>query len=219
VTGVVPLDRRQRRRLETIEQVLDVAVEVMAEQGVAGLTLGEVARRMGIRPPSLYVYFDSKHALYDALFERGWRLLLETGRAAQARMTRLDPLADFRAGVDVLVRWAVEHPAYAALMFWRPVPGFVPSERAFAPALAFEAEGRAEIVRLRDAGILPADVDVDRACRTETAMVSGVISQQLSNAPHESFAAGTWTAVLPELVDMWLAHHRSAVLTPAGDPS
>ena len=37
----VALDRRQRRRLETIEEVLDVALEVMAEQGVAGLSVGE----------------------------------------------------------------------------------------------------------------------------------------------------------------------------------
>src|SRR3954464_12505168 len=104
-------DRRHQRRRETIEQVLDTAVEVMADQGVAGLTLGEVARRMGIRPPSLYVYFDSKHALYDALFERGARLLLETLLAAQARLPRTDPVADFRWGSEVFVRWAVEHPA------------------------------------------------------------------------------------------------------------
>src|SRR5919206_13696 len=82
--AALPLDRRQRRRQETIEQVLDVAVEVMAEQGVVGLTLGEVARRMGVRPPSLYGYFDGKNALYDALFERGWQLLLAVLRAADA---------------------------------------------------------------------------------------------------------------------------------------
>ena len=207
-------DRRQRRRLETIEQVLDVAVEVMAEQGVAGLTLGEVARRMGIRPPSLYVYFDGKHALYDALFERGWRLLLETVRAAEAAMTGEDPLADYRAGLDVFVRWAVEHPAYSALMFWRPVPGFVPSERAYAPAVALDEDARVELVRLRDVGVLPADVDLDRAYRSQFALVGGVISQQLSNNPDEPFATGTWTSVLPDLVDMWLAHH-----TAPGGPS
>src|SRR3954466_11561113 len=76
-TEAVPVDRRQRRRLETIEEVLDHAVEIIAEEGVAGLSLGEIARRMGIRPPSLYVYFPSKHALYDALLERGWRMLLD----------------------------------------------------------------------------------------------------------------------------------------------
>ena len=69
-------------------------------------------------------------------------------------MTGVDPLADFRGGMDVFVRWAVEHPAYSALMFWRPVPGFVPSERAYAPAVVLDEEGRAEVVRLRDAGIL-----------------------------------------------------------------
>src|SRR5206468_8789214 len=66
-------DRRQRRRLETIEEIVDVAVEVMCEHGVGGLSLGEVARRMGMRTPSLYVYFDSKNAVYDAVFARGWR--------------------------------------------------------------------------------------------------------------------------------------------------
>jgi AcrR family transcriptional regulator len=215
----MPLDRRQRRRQETIEQVLDMAVEVMAEQGVAGLTLGEVARRMGIRPPSLYVYFDGKHALYDALFERGWRLLLERMLAAEARMEGHDPFADYREGLDDFVRWAVEHPAYSALMIWRPVPGFVPSDRAYAPAIALAEIGRAAIVRLRDDGILPPEVDVDRAYRTSTALVAGVISQQLSNAPGESFDGGTWTAVLPDLLDMWLAHHRSPVRPSPGDPS
>src|SRR5947209_18887360 len=93
----VPLDRRHRRRQETIEQVLTVAVEVMAEQGVAGLTLGEVARRMEIRTPSLYGYFDGKNALYDALFQRGWAELLTT----LLRVTGdEDPLKDLRAASE-----------------------------------------------------------------------------------------------------------------------
>ena len=80
------VDRRQRRRQETIEEVLGLAAEIMAEQGVAGLSIGEIARRMGIRPPSLYVYFPSKHALYDALFARGARLLLEAMEAVTAAL-------------------------------------------------------------------------------------------------------------------------------------
>jgi AcrR family transcriptional regulator len=207
VTGTVAPDRRQRRRQETIEQVLDIAVEVMAEQGVAGLTLGEVARRMGIRPPSLYGYFDGKNALYDALFERGWRDLLVTMRAVEAASDGSDLVADLLASESAFVRWAVEHPAYAPLMFWRPVPGFVPSERAYAPATELERMAREFLVVLRSAGLLRPDADLDLVYRTQTAVLAGVISQQLANAPGEPFETGTFTSTLPDVVAMWLAHH------------
>src|SRR5438445_3181172 len=91
----VPLDRRARRRQETIEEVLDIAVEIMTEHGVAGLSIGEVARRMGIRPPSLYVYFPSKEAMYDAVFLRGARGILEHIRTETADIeTDPRPLAE-----------------------------------------------------------------------------------------------------------------------------
>src|SRR5437763_8213504 len=82
----LPLDRRQRRRQETIEEVLDIAVEIMTEQGAGGLSLGEVARRMGIRPPSLYVYFPSKDAMYDALFARAAREISDVVASSRTRM-------------------------------------------------------------------------------------------------------------------------------------
>jgi AcrR family transcriptional regulator len=207
VTGTVAPDRRQRRRQETIEQVLDIAVEVMAEQGVAGLTLGEVARRMGIRPPSLYGYFDGKNALYDALFERGWRDLLAAMRAVEEASDGRDLVADLLASESAFVRWAVEHPAYAPLMFWRPVPGFVPSERAYAPATELERMAREFLVVLRSAGLLRPDADLDLVYRTQTALIAGMISQQLANAPGEPFETGTFTSTLPDVVAMWLAHH------------
>ncbi len=207
MTGTVPVDRRQRRRQETIEQVLDVAVEVMADQGVAGLTLGEVARRMGIRPPSLYVYFDGKNALYDALFERGWRELQTVLSAARDRARPQSPEDAFRTFSDAFVRWAVEHPAYAPLMFWRPVPGFTPSERAYGPAIEIQRMARGFLVDMQRLGGLRADVDLDLAYRTWTTATSGVMTQQLANAPGEPFDTGTFTSTLPDVVAMWLAHY------------
>jgi AcrR family transcriptional regulator len=56
---VAPLDRRHRRRAQTIEEIVDVALELIAREGAAGLSLGEVARRMGMRTPSLYGYFSA----------------------------------------------------------------------------------------------------------------------------------------------------------------
>jgi AcrR family transcriptional regulator len=203
----VPLDRRQRRRQETIEEILDVAATVMAEHGVAGLTLGEVARRMGMRTPSLYGYFDGKYALYDALFERGWRRLLDAMPDPWPARVPADPVADAHAAAEVFTRWAVENPAYAPLMFWRPVPGFTPSETAYAPAVEVTERGRAFLADLRERGLLRPDVDPGRALRTWTVVITGVITQQLSNAPGEPYSEGTFSSTVPDLVDMFLAHY------------
>lgn len=208
------LDRRQRRRQETISEVLDIAAEIMVEQGVVGLSVGEVARRMGIRPPSLYVYFPSKHAIYDALFARGAQEVLDHVRAHD------DPAGDDRPLPELLlhvagtfVEWSVRHPAYTQLLFWRPVPGFTPSEEAYAPAVELVELTRSRFRSLQQRGALRADADVEEALRDWTVLIAGVISQQLSNAPDESFATGRFTAGLPSLVAMFAHHYGTSSAT------
>ncbi|MGY1617026.1 TetR/AcrR family transcriptional regulator [Geodermatophilus sp. SYSU D00691] len=200
--------------------MLAVAAEVMAEQGVAGLSLGEVARRMGIRPQSLYVYFDGKHALYDALFERGWWLLLEHMRAVVATTDGRDLAADLLTFVSAFARWLVEHPAYAPLMVWRPVPGFRPSAAAYAPAVELDRMGWDVLAALGERGVLPPGTDLDLADRTLNVVIGGVISQQLANAPGEPFETGRYTSTLPDVVAMWLAHRgvRPASGADRGEP-
>ena len=106
-------DRRARRRLETIEEILDIAEEVMTAEGVNGLSLSEVARRLGVQPPSLYKYFPSLMAVYDALFLRGQREHLATMRHA---MADAEPgLAALAAGLDASGRWSLENRAIAQL--------------------------------------------------------------------------------------------------------
>lgn len=54
----------------TAERVLEVAEEMFAERGYDASSLGEIAARVGIRPPSLYNHFASKRELYVAVLER-----------------------------------------------------------------------------------------------------------------------------------------------------
>src|SRR5690349_24525307 len=113
-------DRRARRRLETMTEILDLAEEVMEEEGVAGLSLAEVARRLGVQPPSLYKYFPSLMAVYDALFRRGQAEHLAVMRQA---MADAEPgLAALTVGLQASGAWLLAHRAIAQLMFWRPVP-------------------------------------------------------------------------------------------------
>ena len=205
----VPLDRRQRRRQETIEEVLDIAVAIMTEQGVAGLSIGEVARRMGIRPPSLYVYFPSKEALYDAVFYRGARAILEHLREHTAHLeTRDGSLREIMltAG-EAMVRWSVANPAFTQMLFWRPVPGFVPSEQAYAPAVELVELSSNRFRSLQQRGLIRADADLDDVMRDWTVLTAGIVSQQMSNAPHRSFEEGPFTTRLPTLVAMFCDHY------------
>jgi AcrR family transcriptional regulator len=210
-------DRRQRRRQETIEQALDLAVDVMTEQGVAGLSLGEVARRMGIRTPSLYVYFPSKTAMYDALFMRGSREVLDVIQQAQPGIVALPDLApQLETGGFALARWCLANPTYAQLLYWRPVPGFTPSPEAYEPAIALVEFTRTWLLGLQADGLLKADRDIDAVLRDWIILTTGVISQQLANAPDEPAETGRFTSALPGLAAMFAREHGTLPHPPSG---
>src|SRR5947209_8379489 len=69
-----PTERRQQDREKMIEAILFNARQIMREQGVAALSLRELARRLRFTVQALYKYYPSKMALYDALFLQGIRI-------------------------------------------------------------------------------------------------------------------------------------------------
>src|SRR3954466_275468 len=171
VTAPPPGDRRARRRRETIEEILAIAEDVMTEEGVNGLSLSEVARRLGVKPPSIYKYFDSLLAIYDALFEQGQRAHLEIMRTA---MGRADPGLDaLAAGLQASGRWALAHPATAQLLFWRPVPSFEPTPEALAPSIERVGLQRQALADAAAAGQLGPGADSDEALWATSVFVSG----------------------------------------------
>src|SRR5262245_37003509 len=77
ITAPTLSPRRQRNRDLMLETILDTARSIMREEGVAALTMHELARRLDMRAPSLYNYFSSKMVIYDALFRLGFTLYAE----------------------------------------------------------------------------------------------------------------------------------------------
>src|SRR6266700_3818152 len=90
----------QRRETRTAEIVAS-AWELAQEHGIGGLSLHALAREVGIRQPSLYEYFDSKHALYDAMFADGNRQLVD-------RLDALKLPKNGRAAVKTFMRAFVD---------------------------------------------------------------------------------------------------------------
>ena len=178
----------------------------MTESGVGGLTISELARRMGMRPPSLYKYFTSLHDLYDALFARG---LAANGQAVGQAIEGIPPgLEMIRAASRALVRWCVENPALAQLLYWRVVPGFEPSPDTFAASheqMAAMREALSEAVRC---GQLLPQAATDEAARLLTVVISGLITQQMANQPVATFETGIFTALTDQAMNMFFATYK-----------
>lgn len=199
------LDRRQRQRRATLAEILQVSVDVMAEAGVAGLSLAEVARRIGVKPPSLYKHVASKEAVYDALFEAGTRAI---EAAVEASVDGLEPgLEMLRVGFETTVRWCVEHQVLTQLMYWRTVPGFEPSPAAFAPSLKMDERMQEILAAAVERGELHPEAGGEAGRALFTCLLSGVITQQLANEPDVSFARGRFTRHTREAFALFVDHY------------
>jgi AcrR family transcriptional regulator len=167
---------------------LDAAWELARTQGLAGISLRELAEKIGMRPPSLYWYFNSKNAIYDAMFAQGNRQLL-------ALMAELDWPDDVRGILRLSARKFVEFSTANGeryqLLFQRTIPGFEPSPEAFALAMQVVNEMRA---RLAAAGLTDS-----RAFDVWTALVSGIAGQQIANEP----GGDRWVRLIDEMVDAY----------------
>ena len=179
----------------------------MTEQGVGALTISEVARRLGMRAPSLYKYFPSLHALYDALFARA---VQEAGSAVSAATGTLPPGIDrLRAAGRGYVRWGVENPALAQLQHWRVVPGFEPSPEAMALSHRSMQSARDELQAPVDAGELQPEALSEEALASWTVLLSGLMTQQMANQPGVPFDEGRFTRLTDTVLDLWFERYAT----------
>jgi AcrR family transcriptional regulator len=94
---------------------IDASLELVTERGVEGLTLRDLAKRVGVTHPAVYRYFPDKASLLASVAEEGfWSMRSAVIKACAPypdTRTRFNKLA------DAYVRFAVEHPAHFRLMF------------------------------------------------------------------------------------------------------
>jgi AcrR family transcriptional regulator len=191
VSAIPMRDRRAERREATRTEILEAAQKLIREHGVAGLSLRDLGQQVGMRAQSLYSYFDSKDAIYDALFGQGCREYLELRRGAPRTG---DARADFRATCRQFVDFCLEDPARYQLLFQRTIPGFEPSPESYAPSV--EGLEITQQALVEAGGTEPRDLDLF------TAIVTGLIDQQVSNDP----GGDRWYRLLDEALDMYFAH-------------
>ena len=122
----------ERRR----PQVLDAALEIAAESGLAGVTMGAIADRMAVSRPVVYACFADRAEVLTGLLERETQLGLQ-GLFAMLPPERTGSIQQlFVDGFRALFEAVAQRP-----MFWRIIYA-EQSDAALAPAIG---HGRAEV--------------------------------------------------------------------------
>jgi AcrR family transcriptional regulator len=181
------------RRVATRLEILDAAWAIAREKGLSDLTLREVGSRVGLRGPSLYSYFDSKKAIYDAMFGQAWSQCLAGFDELDSTLPR-SPRAALKTVARAFFDFAAADLARHQLMNQRTIPGFVPSAEAYAPAVEVLERARAYL----------AACGVHRPDHFDlyTALVGGLVDAQQANDP----GGDRWSQLLDQAIDMFADH-------------
>jgi AcrR family transcriptional regulator len=188
-------DRRAERYAATRREILDAAWDLVRANGLGALAMRDLGARVGMRAQSLYAYFPSKFAIYDAMFaESNRELLRRVNDLAVAR----DPIEALRGRTRLFLAFCVEDPARYQLLFQRTIPGFEPSPEAYAPAL--------DVLQTARQALLACGISDPQAIDMWTGITGGLAAQQIANDP----GGDRWSRLADEATDMFLAHYAPA---------
>ena len=201
-----PRDRRAQRRAATRAEIVAAAWDLAREQGLAGLSMRDLGKRVGMRAQSVYTYFDSKDDIYDAMFREGYEQFLTWSDAdgASART----PLDQVRAQAHRFFLFCTSDPVRYQLLFLRTIPGFEPSPESYAVAVRALARVQDDMTAL--------GITDPQAGDLATALFTGLVSQQLANDPGGS----RWLRLVDRAASMLLAEVAPHLLeSPPSRPS
>lgn len=185
-------DRVSQRRKATRREIVDAAWTIARRDGLAAVTLREVAARVGMRAPSLYTHFESRNAIFDSMFADAWQDCLDQMEAEIGDAPR-DTVRDFlKWNSRTFFAFCVNDPARFQLMNQRTIPGFEPTPDSYAPSIRTLERFREE---LQPFGLTRQE-DID----LYTALLGGLIDAQLANDP----GGNRWEKLLDRAVDMYV---------------
>ena len=185
--------RRQRNRDLMVKTILETARAIMREEGVAALSMQELARRLDIRAPSLYHYFSGKMDIYDSLFTLGFTLFAE--QMQQATQGAQAWQEELRQSFEGYMAFAMENPDLYQLCFERPVPGFTPSEASLNVSFGLLQNTYERAAQLYE--VIDTDLAPEQVVNLVIAMMHGLTALHMANEPHLAVGQGRFGALIP----------------------
>ena len=173
----------------------------MRQDGVTALNLNEIARRLGMTTPAIYVYFPSKDALYDALFRMGMRLFRESEDEIW-RTTKPD-WDRIRAWFDTRLALASAHPDLYHLVLDAPVPGFVPSAESQEEIRTVLSGARRGLTEVIEAGVIDPGMAPEEAIDLLLSMRRGIIAEHLGKEASVRVTSGRFARLMPAALSVF----------------
>jgi AcrR family transcriptional regulator len=184
-----------------LDAILRNARAIMREEGVAALSLRELARRLRFTVQALYKYYPSKAALYDALFREGTHIAAAHWNGAMA--SRDSFWEKLEAGLEAIMRFAHDYPELNELTFSRPVPGFEPSEESMQESIAMLQGFDRIIAEAIARGELRSDVSPTEVRDLYLAMLDGLTRQHVANEPETPIGSGRYGGLIPAAIALF----------------
>ncbi|MFJ6578306.1 TetR/AcrR family transcriptional regulator [Streptomyces sp. NPDC091368] len=161
--------RSEERRADIVR----AALEVIAERGYRGATLGSVAERVGLTQQGLLHYFPTKEALLVAVLEERDRWDTSGGRDREGwRLDLLESLVEYNAMRPGIVQ------TFSALLGESVTDGH-PARAFFTERYAQVRANMADVLRLEFGERLPGGLTPERAAPLLTAVMDGLQYQWL----------------------------------------
>ncbi len=190
--------RVQRNRAAAAQAILDAARAIMREEGVAALSMQELARRMDMRAPSLYNYFNSKAEIYDTLFRLGFTLF--DAHIKELMKTSTGLRDELRINIEGYMSFALENPDLYQLCFERPVPGFVPSQESLALSFGILNQSYHRATQFKKQ--LNTKLTGQQIVDTVIAIAHGLTAMHLANEPHLPIGQGRFGSLIPVVLSI-----------------
>jgi AcrR family transcriptional regulator len=160
------------------EKVLAASVRIIEEQGLAALSIREVARRAAVSHQAPYHHFADRDAILAAIASEGFEDLLGRMRAARLRAPE-DPVEQLHYIGEAYLALGVERPGHYAVMFRREL-----LDRSRFPELSEVANATYDEVRAVSAACVAKlglrDLDPEALAFAAWSSVHGALSLYLS---------------------------------------
>ena len=179
------LSRRERKKQETRQRLMEAALRLFQEQGYGGTTVGQIAEAADVAKGTFFNYFETKEALLPPLAE--WRLRQLGEMLSPEQGAPGSPVARIKLALRLVAEDSLSDPLLMRRLFAAGM-----RHRDARPVHALARLLADQVRQAQDAGEIRADVDAIYL----GGVIRALFFQQLMMWHH-----GHRPAPLPELLD------------------